>query len=195
MMSDDPAFIPELVLPEFDTDILASDLQSSLPLPSPEGARGTRAATTAAAAGYQGYQSTPLAAAAPIGLVLPSSDIDAGAPLGDFGLPETGLESAQRSAAGAYPGPAYGEQEGLLPEVDFEFDAEGNLRNIGTSAISGAAAEVALPRLASDSAASARVRREHVEGFRAMRDVRGSLSPASLDFTESFTFSASFLEY
>ena len=59
------------------------------------------------------------------------------------------------------------EEEGFLPDVDFDFDEEGNIIDLGATAAT--TEEPALPRFRSDSQVSERVRMEHQEGFTAER--------------------------
>jgi hypothetical protein len=56
-----------------------------------------------------------------------------------------------------------GDEEGFLADIDFEFDAEGNIRDI--SGQKHAEPTEPRPTAAPDSAVSSRVRREHEEGL------------------------------
>ncbi|KAI9765927.1 MAG: hypothetical protein M1840_007068 [Geoglossum simile] len=100
------------------------------------------------------------------GLIIPTSNT--GGDVGDIGgfvLPDEG--GGARGSRFGFEAAIYEEQgEGFFPDVDFEFDADGNIRDISAEK----RASTALPgrgRLDSDSAASGRVRMEHDEGLMA----------------------------
>ena len=101
-----------------------------------------------------------------IGLVIPTSNT--GGDVGDTGgfvLPGEG--GGSRGSRLGFEAAIHEEQgEGFFPDVDFEFDADGNIRDISAEKRTS----TALPgrgRLDSDSAASGRVRMEHDEGLMA----------------------------
>lgn len=84
--------------------------------------------------------------------------------LGGFALPPPWDDRQAREQEEA--------EEGFLPDIDFGFDAEGNIRSVGADVMDYAAADLGRVRLDSDYyAASERVRREHDEGLRARRHV------------------------
>ena len=72
-----------------------------------------------------------------------------------------------------------GEDDGFLPDVDFGFDAEGNLLEFTPiQRISSTPAVGEGRALGSDAGASAKVRKEHEEGLKAGADV-SCLSPTN----------------
>ena len=102
-----------------------------------------------------------------LGLIIPTSDTGGAGDNGGLALPGDDGGSAQR---GSRIGALLEEEEGgIFPDVDFAFDEEGNVIEYGAErrlhrAVPGGTSGT---RLRSDSAASARVRREHEEGFQA----------------------------
>ncbi|KAI9839715.1 MAG: hypothetical protein M1837_002062 [Sclerophora amabilis] len=160
MLQDDPAFVLDCALPALDLDFSNLELSSSASqqsiLPSPYGPRH--------ALSGQGDDDLSL-----IGLNIPTSD--SGRTSFGGGFMVAGLEgsSAQReSRFGVRGGIPEEEEEGFLPDVDFEFDAEGNLRDVAveTRREEAAARELATPRrrLDRDSSVGAQVRQEGHEG-------------------------------
>lgn len=116
-------------------------------------------------------------------LELPSGDISLGAHVGGFDLDLTaGLSSEGRSESRATIPSILEEDSGIL-NVGWEFDEHGNM--IETADASKSAAVVAsggnipVSRLGTDSAISARVRQEHVEGRLATEKVRLPSAPQS----------------
>jgi hypothetical protein len=157
---DDPAFMPDMALPVLDFDFsnlnldmnaLGESQKSSLLSPYSQRRR----------------DSSALHDGSIVGLNIPpsSSGISYQLPYNDpFQL---GVSSAQKT-------PGVGrlfedEEEKLLDDFDFVFDANGEIRDIEPEERellrSGAIAPELLGRLESDSAASGRVRREHEEAL------------------------------
>ena len=162
MLPDDPAFLPDLAFPDLEVHSLYFDL-SALSIPVSSDSR--RLAATEASRRKSDSRVT-------IGLVIPTSDTHGVGETGDLAFPAYGSQAVQENLD-EYPSRIVeDEMEGLLPEVDFEFDGEGNLRITGSDESPGAVTGTARTRLRSDSAASGQVRREHEEGLRARRDVR-----------------------
>ena len=112
-----------------------------------------------------------------LGLEIPTSDTGHAGDIGGFTLPGSDHGSDQRATRPRDT--LLEEEEGFFPDVDFDFDAEGNLidRAAQQRALRGEA-RPDLPRLGSDSAASARVRQEHEEALQAGRLRVGSRSSA-----------------
>lgn len=116
-----------------------------------------------------------------LSLVIPSSgSVSAGA-IGGFTLAESEGASARRDT-----GPTEVlHEEGFFPDVDFNFDAEGNLIELGdVEPVLAGQTEPAMTRVCSDSAVSALVRQEHQEGVLAGQQavsnfVRGHVSVAN----------------
>ncbi|KAI9882475.1 MAG: hypothetical protein M1823_005775 [Watsoniomyces obsoletus] len=166
VLPDDPAFLPDLGLLDFNINFALLDPQLTLslsPKPSPRGrpeevGRGGR------------------------GFVIPTSDA------GEVSLPGPEAAAAAPGTDDVFRGREYDEDEGLLPEVDFEFDAEGNIRTVGGSEAVEATPAAARARLESDSAASARVRQEHAEGLRARRHLGDPFHPDDGDTGMDFEY-------
>ena len=158
VLQDDPAFFPDFILPSLDTDLFA--LGSST-----EGS--SKRASILSAQSHQSSQSSIREGEQSLlGLVIPTSETGIAGDLGGFVLPESERGSFQRTTR---PGDTtLEEEEGFFPDVDFEFDAEGNLIDrAAEQRVPRTEARPDIPRLASDSAASARVRQEHEEALQA----------------------------
>lgn len=98
-------------------------------------------------------------------MVIPTSDTGNAGDLGGFQIPGSDRDSLQR--AGLRDN-LLEEEGGFFPDVDFGFDAEGNLVDLNTAQQAPETVDrSAAPRLGSDSAARAQVRQEHEEGLQA----------------------------
>ena len=119
-----------------------------------------------------------------LGLIIPTSDTGDAGDIGGFALPGDDGRFEQR---GSRIGALLEEEEGgLFPDVDFAFDEEGNVIEYGAEerlhrAVPGGPSDT---RLRSDSAASARVRREHEGGFQAGQLEVCSLLQVSLNIAD-----------
>ncbi len=159
MLQDDPAFLPDLAFPDLDTDLSALDLSTN----------GTSHGTSnLSQRSLQSSQSShPGQESGLPGLVIPTSDT--GADIGGFVIPGDDDSSPLPGSrmGGAQLG---GDEDGLLPDVDFEFDADGNLIELNAEerARRQSAANVGGSRISRDSATTGRVRQEHEEGLQAM---------------------------
>ncbi|KAI9787884.1 MAG: hypothetical protein M1816_007370 [Peltula sp. TS41687] len=143
MLPDDPAFLPDLPLIDFETRYLDFAVLSI-----PRMIHGPQAVAR------ERQQS---AARDPVGLVIPTSDIYGASENGGFDLPGYGL-GPTHGAADDYPGRIQDEEgEGFLPDVGFEFDGEGNLRNIDVGERVEATIDPARIRIERESAASGRL--------------------------------------
>lgn len=157
MLPDDPAFLPELPLIDLETRYLdLSALSVPRPIQDPQ------------AAARQRQES---AAHDLVGLVIPTSDIYGASETGGFDVPELGLGPVHGATDDFLGRVQDDEGEGFLPDVGFEFDGEGNLRNLDLGERVEATIDPARVRLESESAASGRVRRDHDEGLNARGDV------------------------
>ena len=98
-----------------------------------------------------------------LGLVIPSSGSGNAGGIGGFTIAESEGTSARKDTR---PADGVNDEEGFFPDVDFNFDAEGNLVELGgTGPVPMRQAEPATTRIRSDSAASAQVRQEHQDGL------------------------------
>ncbi|PQE05015.1 transient receptor potential ion channel protein [Rutstroemia sp. NJR-2017a BBW] len=179
ILMDDPAFDPDMPLPALDLDFgpqnidinksLNRDSQTSLSIPSQRG-RGSSISSS------QG--------ASILGLNI-SSSVGTGG--GNYQLPlndpfAVSRSSAQKSAGGI--GGADGDpfdDEVILFEDDniFEFDDDGNVRDLTAQDIASrraaSSAVVGARQMGSDSAASARVRKEHEDARARMKFGTGQM--------------------
>lgn len=175
MLQDDPAFLPELAFRALDIDLSALDLSSDAV--SHDSSLMSRRSLLSSQSSHGELEGPHL------GLVIPTSDTGGAADFGGFAIPSDNDDPAQRGSR--LGGPIFGgDEEGFLPDVDFEFDAEGNVVELNAEdrAQRQSATGVGGSRLSKDSAASARVRREHEEGLQAMAQLGVSLGC----FKESF---------
>lgn len=157
MIQDDPAFLPDLALPGLDIDLSALDLSTDdssrrSSLLSPHSKRSS-------------FSSQAEADESLLGLVIPSSYSGGAGDLGGFTLPGENVSSAQRNARIGRL--LDDEDEGFNVDPGFTIDADGNLVEERTPG-PGTAPHGGM-RLGSDSAASARVRQELMEGQEAGR--------------------------
>ena len=164
MIEDDPAFLPDLALPGLDIDLSALDISTDdssrrSSLLSPHSQRSSLSS-------QQGADESML------GLVIPTSDSGGAMDIGGFQVPSERATSAQRDERIG----RLLEDDGEALDIDpgFSIDAEGNVIE---EPIGGSAARPRTMRLGSDSAASARVRREQEEG---MQPVHYEVSAASI---------------
>ena len=149
VLLDDPAFVPDNIYPMMDLDF--SMLESS------QGSEHTSALLSGP---------SRLSSRSSVGSVGPFPGIEipasgsTGAGFGGFELP------------GSMPGPTEQERRitveteegGFLPDVDFDFDEEGNMIDLGAGGI--AAPEIDVPpRLRRDAHLTEQVRMEHEEGL------------------------------
>jgi meiotic recombination protein REC8 len=155
ILMDDPAFLPETALPALDFDL--ASLERSLP-------RGSQLSSESMMSihGRNRSNSTPQAVG---GLHLPSSSTHAGLyqlPLDD---PFIG-SSAQRLPGSTGNGLFDDEGEYFQDDMIFEFDANGEMRDIDASEREARrAGRVNRGRIGSDSTGSGRVRKEHDDGI------------------------------
>ena len=152
MIQDDPAFLPDLLLPGLDIDLSTDDSSRRSSILSPHSQRSS-------------LSSHAEADESMLGLVIPSSYSGGAGDLGGFVLPGENVSSAQRSAR--IDRLLNDEDEGFNIDPGFTIDADGNLIEERTPE-PGAAPPGGI-RLGSDSAASARVRQELMEGQQPSR--------------------------
>lgn len=161
MLQDDPAFLPELAFRALDIDLSALDLSSDAT--SHRSSLMSQRSLTSSQSSHQEPEGPHL------DLIIPTSDTGGAADVGGFVIPGDNDDLAQRgSRLGA---PSFeGEEEGIFQDVDFEFDAEGNVVELSADDRAQRRSVVGMggSRLSRDSAASGRVRREHEEGLQAM---------------------------
>lgn len=167
MLQDDPAFLPELAFRALDIDLSALELSSDAT--SHRSSLMSQRSQVSSQSSGQDIQEPHL------GLVIPTSDTGGIGDVGGFVIPGDDGDSAHR---GRRPGDNIFErdEEGFLPDVDFEFDAEGNVVELNAEdrAQRQGVMSVGGSRLSRDSAASGRVRREHEEGLQAMAQLEVS---------------------
>ncbi|KAF6219582.1 hypothetical protein HO133_004051 [Letharia lupina] len=164
VIQDDPAFLPDLALPGLDIDLSALDISTD------DSSR--RSSILSPHSQRSSLSSHAEADESMLGLVIPSSGSGGAGDLGGFILPGENVSSAQRSARIGRL--LDDEDEGFNIDPGFTIDADGNLVEEPTPG-PGAALAGGI-RLGSDSAASARVRQELMEGHQA-----GRLEPGAMD--------------
>lgn len=98
-------------------------------------------------------------------MVIPTSDTGNAGDLGGFEI--QGSDRGSVRIAGLRDN-LLEEEGGFFPDVDFGFDADGNLIDLSTEQQAPETIHrPTAPRLGSDSAARAQVRQEHEEGLQA----------------------------
>ena len=155
VLPDDPAFSPDLALPQWSLELQGLDFSDSASLLSP----------------YQMHSSPPSVAARslvmPGGLSADSTDLSS---IGEISLAGDEDEAAGRGNSVSFADPLADEEvDRLLPDVDFEFDQDGNIREVDAED-GGRQAGIAPPvraRVDRSSAVVGRVRQEHEEGRQA----------------------------
>lgn len=162
VLQDDPEFLPEMILPSLDISLGALAFSSEGVLHS-----NSILFDEMSIAGHKGARS-------PLDLIIPSSGSRNVGDFGGFSIRDSSTGTGQR---GMVWNPA-GEDDGFDPNVDFNFDADGNLIEVGAQLMGQASdARITQPRIRSSSAVSARVRQEHAEGNIAGQEaVSGTLN-------------------
>ncbi|KAL8939200.1 MAG: hypothetical protein Q9216_003494 [Gyalolechia sp. 2 TL-2023] len=166
LLEDDPAFVPEMVLPGLDIDLAALDISTEVSsrrssLLSPPSQR------TSLSSQWASDESA-------LSLVIPSSEGGGAGELGGFIVPSSEHASVQH-IAGA--GDLFAEEDDFNLDPGFMFDNDGNMINTGDD-VPPTQTEQMLPaasRTRSDSGASAHVRRELEEGLQAGQFELGDL--------------------
>lgn len=159
ILLDDPAFALDMALPALDFDFSKLDLDGSVLRDSQNSMLSphTQSRRDSFASGGGSI----------LRLVIPTSDMGGSSyqlPYSDaFQLGDSSMHKT--SVVGCLYG---NEEEALIEDFDFEFDADGKMRDIDAAERELLRSESVLPRLSrlgSDSAASGRVRLEHEEGL------------------------------
>ena len=166
ILQDDPAFLPDFILPGLDMDFSVFDNSIS---GSSQGS-GHISAISLGSSRSSVQQDESI-----LGLVIPTSDSGNAANSGGFALPGSIHDSARHSDKLMK---RLEEDDGFLPDIDLNFDAEGNMLDEGEAPRQSIALGAAPSRMGSDSVDASRVRREHEEGFQA-----GQLNASSLTST------------
>ncbi|KAI9716762.1 MAG: hypothetical protein M1812_005102 [Candelaria pacifica] len=161
LIQDDPAFLAETALPGLGIDFANLELISST--------ASLRSSLLSPGSPHSSQTSNHSAEDSLLGLIIPSTDTGGFVDVGGFTLPRDELESFHGNDYTNLGGPVL-EDDSFFPEVDFEFDADGNQRDVGVAERERRqlAAGYGRAMLGSDSAASGgQVRREHEEATRA----------------------------
>ncbi|MCJ1249630.1 hypothetical protein MMC30_006856 [Trapelia coarctata] len=157
VLQDDPAFLPELDLPNLDMDFSLFEVSTQ--------GSSKRTSIMSAKSNQSSQSSHQEGEDSVLSLVIPSSGSGNAGGIGGFTIAESEGTSARRDTR---PADAVNDEEGFFPDVDFNFDAEGNLIELGDlGPLPTGQVEPAMTGTRSDSAASAQVRQEHQEGFLA----------------------------
>jgi len=150
---DDPDFMPDLALPALDFDTFKQALEDS------------QHSVVSSVISPGRFMTSISSQASVLELQIPTSDNDTP---GKYQLPgqfQLG-SSAQKTPSGINPFDDEG--QGLLDDLDFEFDADGGMVDVNADELERRRTGVNFPgvrRLESDSAASGRVRREHEDAL------------------------------
>ena len=153
-MQDDPAFVLDAFLPSMDLNL--SILESSQ-ASSYFGSNLSGQPHVSSESSKQDGKSMP-------DTVIPRSSSDGDGGIGSFQLPESITGSASQNDQALMD---LGDEVAFFPDVDFNFDAEGNLIELGAPELPVTGAAQSATRVRSDSMASERVRQEHDEGMLA----------------------------
>lgn len=156
---DDPAFALDMALPALEFDYSKIDLDESV-LRDSQGSMLSPYTQSRRDSSMSGGGSI-------LGLIIPSSDVGGSGyqlPYNDaFQLGDSSMHKI------SVADPLYGyEEEALVEDFDFEFDADGKIRDIDAAErelLRSGSVIPRLSRLGSDSAASRRVRLDHEEGL------------------------------
>ncbi|KAL8723125.1 MAG: hypothetical protein Q9225_000529 [Loekoesia sp. 1 TL-2023] len=174
ILEDDPAFVPDMVLPGLDIDLAALDISTD--------ASSRRTSILSPHSQRTSLSSQHTSDESALGLIIPSSEGGGAGDLGGFIVPSSEQASVRRSAGVNY---LFGEAEDDFNlDPDFMFDNDGNMIDIGDD-VPPVQAEQVLPaagRIRSDSGASAQVRRELQEGLEAGQLELGNLMDLDVNF-------------
>ncbi|KAL9029451.1 MAG: hypothetical protein Q9196_002310 [Gyalolechia fulgens] len=174
ILEDDPAFVPEMVLPGLDIDLSALDISTD--------ASSRRSSLLSPHSQRASLSSQGTSNESALGLVIPSSEGGGAGELGGFVALSSEQASVRRSAGA---GDLFVEAEDDFNlDPGFMFDNDGNMINTGDD-VPPTQTEHVLPaagRIRSDSGASAQVRRELEEGLQAGQLELGGLMDLDVDF-------------
>ncbi|KAL8773469.1 MAG: hypothetical protein Q9209_001573 [Squamulea sp. 1 TL-2023] len=174
VLEDDPAFVPDMILPGLDIDLGNLDISTDT--------SSHRSSLLSEQSRRSSLSSQHDADESMLGLVIPSSDEGGAGGLGGFTVPSSGRASIRPSAGAG----------DLIPEAEddfnldpgFIFDHDGNLIVTGEDAPPTQADQTQLlaGRNRGDSGASAHVRRELAEGLQAGQLQLGDPMDLDLNF-------------
>ncbi|KAL9637319.1 MAG: hypothetical protein Q9204_001923 [Flavoplaca sp. TL-2023a] len=172
ILDDDPAFVPDMVLPGLDFDLANLDISTD--------ASSIRSSILSTQSHRSSLSSQHTNEERMLDLIIPSSDDGGAGGLGGFNIPSSDRASMRASAAAG----------DLMREADddfnldpgFIFDNDGNLIPTGDDAIplQADAGEPVTARIRSDSGVSVHVRRE-LEGGRQAGQFQQLGDPMDLD--------------
>ncbi|MCJ1404428.1 hypothetical protein MMC11_007653 [Xylographa trunciseda] len=154
ILQDNPAFLPDIDLPSLDLDL-------SLFENSTQGS-SHRTSIMSANSIQSSISSNKDGEASVFGLVIPTSDSGNAGGTGGFHLADLGSSTTKRDTRNA---DIFPEEQGFFPDVDFNFDAEGNM--IELEAPPARQVEDRVPRVWSDSGVSSQMRQDHDEALLA----------------------------
>ncbi|MCJ1384907.1 hypothetical protein MMC17_008025 [Xylographa soralifera] len=152
VLQDDPAFLPDIDLPNLDLDL-------SLFENSTQGS-SHRTSIMSASSHQSSRSSTKDGEASILGLLIPTSDSGNAGGIGGFQLAKSGSNATEidHGIADVFP-----EEQGFFPDVDFNFDAEGNM--IELEAPQAVQVDEHVLRVRSDSGLSTQMRQDHEDGL------------------------------
>ena len=152
VLQDDPAFLPDIDLPSLDLDL-------SLFENSTQGS-SHRASIMSASSQQSSKSSNKDGEASVLGLILPTSDSGNASGIGGFQLARSGSNA---TGIGHRVAEVFSEEQGFFPDVDFNFDAEGNM--IELEAPQPVQSEEHVSRARRGSELSARMRQDNEDGL------------------------------
>ncbi|MCJ1285274.1 hypothetical protein MMC26_004614 [Xylographa opegraphella] len=152
VLQDNPAFLPDIDLPGLDLDL--SIFENST--------QGSSHRTSIMSAGSQpsSRSSNKDGEASVVGLLIPTSD--SGNAGGTEGF-QVAMPGSNATEIGQGTANVFLEEQGFFPDVDFNFDAEGNMVELETP--QGVQFDEAVPRTRSDSETSGRMRQGYDDGL------------------------------
>ncbi|MCJ1434419.1 hypothetical protein MMC27_003787 [Xylographa pallens] len=151
VLRDDPAFLPDIDLPSLDLDL-------SLFENSTQGS-SHGISIMSASSHLSSRSSDKDGEASVLGLLIPTSDSGNAGGIGGFQLANSGSNATEIDHGIA---DVFSEEQGFFPDVDFNFDAEGNM--IELEAPQAVQFHEPVPRSRSDSVISAQMRQHHEDG-------------------------------
>lgn len=166
MIENDPALVVNLEFAGLEMDLSGLDLSSEASS-GPKSIWSQYSQQSSQSSHHE--RETP-----PPALVIPTSEDSVGADIGGFAsLVEDGSSVLRGRALGGVE--LLSDEEGFLRDADFEFDAEGNVIELGTEERERRRTPAGVRgRPTADSSASGRVRREHEEGLRSFAELEVS---------------------
>ncbi|MCJ1476147.1 hypothetical protein MMC13_004812 [Lambiella insularis] len=172
VLQDDPAFLPELDIPIMDLDLSLFETSTQ--------ECSHRTSVLSAQSAQSSQSSNRANEDSVLDLVIPTSDSGNTGGIGGFRVAETEGDLAREDNIERN---LLTEEEGFNPNVDFNFDAEGNMIELGGASTAPAnTLGHARAGVRSDSGIGALVRQDHEEAILAAQQGFGEAMDLNLDF-------------